>query len=189
MGIYHMYTGSDGQTHLREINLLTNPELGDLYMKAQKAEGIFFREWRPGHKIGFHTAPRRQFVISIAGQIQIGLGDGTFHVFGPGDARLVEDVTGKGHTTAVVGDKPAVTAVVPLPARGAAAGRAAPKRAAAKRSSARKAPARASASRSGRASAKAAPKRAAARKASPKRAAAKRAPARSRAKPAAKRRR
>jgi hypothetical protein len=188
MGIYHMYTGSDGQTHLREINLLTNPELGDLYMKAQKAEGILFREWRPGHKIGFHTAPRRQFVIGIAGQIQIGLGDGTFHVFGPGDARLVEDVTGKGHTTAVLGDKPAVTAVVPLPARRATAGRAAPKRASAKRSSARRTPARAAAGRSGRASAKVSPKRAGA-KAAPKRASAKRASSRSRAKPAAKRRR
>jgi|GEM_PF-267830 len=178
MGIYHMYTGSDGQTHLREINLLTNPELGDLYMKAQKAEGVFFREWRPGHKIGFHTAPRRQFVIGIAGQIQIGLGDGSFHVFGPGDARLVEDVTGKGHTTAVLGDKPAVTAVVPLPAARKTAGRAAPKRAAANRS-----PARASTARSGKASSKRAGK------AAPKRAAAKKAPSRSRAKPAAKRRR
>ena len=179
MGIYNMYTGTDGQTHIREVNLLTNPELGDLYMKAQKAEGIFFREWRPGHSIGFHTAPRRQFVISIAGQIQIGLGDGSFHVFGPGDARLVEDVTGKGHTTAVLGDKPALTAVVPLPAaRRAAAGRAAPKRAAAKKTSARKAPARASAGR--RASAKAAPKRAG--KAAPKRAADKRSACRAGAK-------
>ena len=35
-------------------------------------------------------------------------------VFGPGDARLVEDITGKGHTTATHGDVPCVTATVPL---------------------------------------------------------------------------
>jgi hypothetical protein len=46
--------------------------------------------------------------------LEIGLGDGSKHVFGPGDARLVEDTTGQGHTTAVHGNKPCVTATVPL---------------------------------------------------------------------------
>ena len=34
--------------------------------------------------------------------------------FGPGDARLVEDLTGQGHTTRVVGNEPVKTAVIPL---------------------------------------------------------------------------
>ena len=45
------------------------------------------------------------------------LEDGTIHRFMPGDARLVEDTTGKGHTTKVpgtAGDEPSVTAVIPL---------------------------------------------------------------------------
>ena len=42
------------------------------------------------------------------------LGDGTEQVFGPGDARLVEDTTGKGHTTRVVSNEPVLTATVPL---------------------------------------------------------------------------
>ena len=32
----------------------------------------------------------------------------------PGDARLVEDTTGQGHTTRVVGNEPCLTATVPL---------------------------------------------------------------------------
>jgi uncharacterized cupin superfamily protein len=53
-------------------------------------------------------------VIILSGELEIGLGDGTTRRFGPGDARLVEDTTGQGHTTRAVGDTPVVTAVVPL---------------------------------------------------------------------------
>jgi hypothetical protein len=53
-------------------------------------------------------------VIILSGQLEIGLGDGSKHVFGPGDARLVEDTTGQGHTTRVVSQVPVVTATVPL---------------------------------------------------------------------------
>jgi hypothetical protein len=53
-------------------------------------------------------------VIILSGQLEIGLGDGSKQVFGPGDARLVEDTTGRGHTTRVVGHGPCITATVPL---------------------------------------------------------------------------
>jgi hypothetical protein len=33
------------------------------------------------------------------GRTIIGLSDGTSHTFVPGDVRLIEDITGKGHTT------------------------------------------------------------------------------------------
>ena len=69
---------------------------------------------RRGHFIDWHPAPRRQYIISLRGEIEIGLGDGTTFRYGPGDARLVEDTTGQGHTTRVVSDTPSLTAVVPL---------------------------------------------------------------------------
>ena len=53
-------------------------------------------------------------MIILSGQLEIGLGDGSKHVFGPGDARLVEDTSGQGHTTATHGDEPCVTVSVPL---------------------------------------------------------------------------
>ena len=52
--------------------------------------------------------------IILSGNLEIGFGDGTKKIFGPGDARLVEDTTGKGHTTAVHGGEPCVIATVPL---------------------------------------------------------------------------
>lgn len=110
MGIFRLYTGSDGQSHIEEINLADHPELN----KGFDAKNINFQEWPAGRFIDWHPAPRRQYVISLSGQIEIGLGDGSTSRYGPGDARLVEDTTGQGHTTRVVGDQPSITAVIPL---------------------------------------------------------------------------
>ncbi len=110
MGIYRLYTGEDGQSHIEEVDLTSHPEL----QEGLAAKNINFQTSPPGRFVDWHPAPRRQYVISLSGQIEIGLGDGSTSRYGHGDARLVEDTTGQGHTTRVVGDQPSITAVVPL---------------------------------------------------------------------------
>ena len=110
MSTYRLYTGSDGESHVEAIDLMKTPEWG----KGLATTQISFREDPVGRFIDWHPAPRRQFVIILSGQLEIGLGDGTKQVFGAGDARLVEDITGKGHTTRVHGNQPCITATVPL---------------------------------------------------------------------------
>jgi quercetin dioxygenase-like cupin family protein len=110
MGIFRLYTGADGQSHLEELRLESHPELTSL----QATAGIVFRTAQPGRFSDWHNAPRRQYVINLAGEVEIGLGDGTVHRFGPGHVTLAEDLTGRGHTTRVVGNQPRVTATIPL---------------------------------------------------------------------------
>ncbi len=110
MEITRLSSGDDGETHVEEMSLESHPELGEL----QKASGIVFRSAEPGSFLDWHPAPRRQFVITISGEVEIGLGDGTVHRFGPGHVNLAEDLSGHGHTTRVVGDVPRVTATIPL---------------------------------------------------------------------------
>jgi quercetin dioxygenase-like cupin family protein len=110
MGLYRLYTGGDGESHIEDLKLADHPEL----LKLQPTTGIQFREWPKGEFIDWHPAPRRQWVIILSGQLEIGLGDGTSRRFGAGDARLVEDTTGRGHTTRVVGDQLCITATVPV---------------------------------------------------------------------------
>ena len=110
MTIYRLYTNSNGKSQVDELHLASNPELPT----ANAAQHSFFRQWEPGHFIDWHPAPRRQYIISISGMVEVGLEDGSTHRFMPGDARLVEDTTGKGHTTLVPGDEPVITAVIPL---------------------------------------------------------------------------
>ena len=110
MGTYRMYTGDDGETHWEAIDLETTPD----WQTELSAEHIVFRTDPVGMFLDWHPAPRRQFVIILSGQYEIGFSDGTTKVFGPGDARLVEDITGKGHTTAVHGDTPCTVVTIPL---------------------------------------------------------------------------
>lgn len=108
MGITRLYTGADGQSHLEELDIAAHPELTSLL----STKGIVFRSSPAGYFSDWHTAPRRQFVITLEGEVEIGLGDGTVHRFGPGHVNMVEDLTGKGHTTRVVGNKSRLTATV-----------------------------------------------------------------------------
>lgn len=110
MGIYRLYIGSDGESHIEEVRLGEGSGLTSLKPRI----GIMFQETPVGDFIDWHPAPRRQWVIILSGELEIGLGDGSVRRFGPGDARLVEDTTGHGHTTRVVGNQPHLMVYVPL---------------------------------------------------------------------------
>ena len=110
MGTWRLYTGSDGQSHIEKIDYKEHAD----WVKGIPATQIQFGEWHVGRFYDWHPAPRRQFVIILSGQLEIGCGDGTKQIFGPGDARLVEDTTGQGHTTRQIGPDPCVTATIPL---------------------------------------------------------------------------
>jgi uncharacterized cupin superfamily protein len=110
MGTYRLYSGTDGQSHIETIDLAQTAS----WTAGLQTTNITFRSTPVGNFSDWHPAPRRQFVIILSGQLEIGLGDGSKHIFGPGDARLVEDTTGQGHTTAVHGSQPCVTTTVPL---------------------------------------------------------------------------
>jgi hypothetical protein len=108
-----IYTGDDGESHFEDLtHTVMDGEFGPTAMQA--AESVFFTRSRPGNLSARHTAPRRQYVIGLAGEVEIVTGDGTAMRFKPGDVLLAEDLTGRGHTTRVVGDSIRVSAMVPL---------------------------------------------------------------------------
>ncbi|MBI4610473.1 MAG: hypothetical protein HY726_15860 [Candidatus Rokubacteria bacterium] len=114
MKIVRLYTGSDGESHFGEVEVPFE-RAGDAEATAlQNATGIVFRRAPAGHVQDWHPAPRRQYVITLSGQVEIEIGDGTVRRFGPGDVMLAEDLTGRGHTTRVVGTQPRVYVAVPL---------------------------------------------------------------------------
>ena len=110
MASIRLYSGDDGESHIEEIDLASHPD----WTKLHSAKGIVFRAVQSGFFSDWHVAPRRQYIITLSGEAEIGLADGTIHRLGPGDVNLAEDLTGRGHTTRVVGDVPRVTATVQL---------------------------------------------------------------------------
>jgi hypothetical protein len=89
-----LYTGSDGDSHIEEIKA---EALRDL--KVDGTMSFSVQERKPGHFMDFHPAPFRRWQVGLVGRTTIGLADGTAHTFFPGEVRLIEDLTGKGHTT------------------------------------------------------------------------------------------
>ena len=59
-----LYTGSDGQSHLEDMDMENSP-LG--YSVPQKATDLEFRNNVPDYLEGWHTAPTRQYVITLSG--------------------------------------------------------------------------------------------------------------------------
>jgi quercetin dioxygenase-like cupin family protein len=117
--IIRVYTGDDGRSHLEELPLDLRPfvDTEGAYGEGtplQNATGITFRLSPPGYLLNWHCAPRRQYTITLSGEAEIEVGDGTVKRIGPGDVILAEDLTGQGHITRGVGDQPRLSAVVPL---------------------------------------------------------------------------
>jgi hypothetical protein len=82
--------------------------------KRLPATGIVFRKTTANYENSWHRAPRRQYVISLAGGITITASDGETRNIGAGEIVLVEDTTGKGHVTGSSADGPRHTIFVPI---------------------------------------------------------------------------
>ena len=63
------------------------------------ANEVIFREVEPTYDWDFHTAPQKQFIILLDGEIEIETSLHQKRKFSGGDVLLVEDTTGKGHRT------------------------------------------------------------------------------------------
>lgn len=114
MQMVRIYTGTDGRSHFEVIEPHFK-SLEDAQRTAvQQGTGVQFVYQPPGFLIDMHPAPRRQYVITLQGQAEIILGDGTARIFVPGDVLLAEDLTGEGHITRVVGDLIRVSAQIHL---------------------------------------------------------------------------
>lgn len=106
-----IYTGTDGQSHAEEIELkITNGNASDMI----KATGVQFRRTPGGTFSDWHVGPRRQFVITLSGRGEIEVAGGKKISLEPGHIELIEDTTGKGHTTRAVGKEDRVSIAIPL---------------------------------------------------------------------------
>jgi len=110
MKVTRLYTNSDGRSAFEDIEIPLERVQEETF-PGQKAEqsvslraplAMIINETDPGHQYDWHNAPRKQWVITLQGQIEVQLRDGTLRRFGAGSLLLAEDLTGSGHATKVV---------------------------------------------------------------------------------------
>jgi len=114
------YADAAGESHFEDVRLsLTAADF------APPAPPLDVSGFTPAKQIGFvrmpvgwfgdwHPAPKRQFMFCLAGAVAVQVSDGETRVFRPGDVVLLEDTTGKGHTTRVVSEVDLLMAVAQL---------------------------------------------------------------------------
>ncbi len=97
MMFVRLFSGQDGQSHFEELD---TREGSTLFSKAHSGVEVVFKNNPPSQSVEWHTAPRRRYLITLSGSVDVRIGDGTVKAFGPGDVFLAEDLTGQGHTIA-----------------------------------------------------------------------------------------
>jgi hypothetical protein len=107
MTIVRLYTGADGRSHFEDLRipLKSTGKIGFI-SELVKATGVVFRETGGDYNYEFHTAPRRQYVVNLEGEVEIEVGDGSKRILRSGDVLLAEDTTGQGHISRAVNAKP-----------------------------------------------------------------------------------
>src|SRR5215510_4056818 len=114
--ITRVYSDSNGDTHFEdiEIPLMEAGNIGKL-SDTIPATGIIFREVESSYDWNFHTAPQKQYIILLDGEIEIETSLGKRRIFKAGEVLLVEDTTGKGHKTRNIRSEKRKSIFVTLP--------------------------------------------------------------------------
>jgi hypothetical protein len=121
--ITRIYTGEDGLTRFGESAIVlsvsdyappapaiaVSPRLPATDIAIARIPSGWFGDW--------HPAPRRQYALMLTGTFEIETGDGATRRFPPGSLFLLEDTSGQGHRSRVIGDDVVTVALVPTPER------------------------------------------------------------------------
>jgi quercetin dioxygenase-like cupin family protein len=109
-----LFTGPDNQTHAEEVEMKWTPGNPTELFKLLQVTSAELHRTPGGNVDDWHRAPRRQYVITLSGHAELEVAGGKKITVGPGNVDLVEDTTGKGHVTKVVGTDDRITLQLPL---------------------------------------------------------------------------
>src|SRR5688572_3007993 len=109
MQYVRIYAGLDGESHFEEVEVAADlvrvvqgrPEFES---EAPIPNGVatmlrIGADWDGS----WHPTPRRWFMTTLSGEMEITTIDGETRCFGPGALWLLDDTTGKGHNTRLIG--------------------------------------------------------------------------------------
>ena len=113
--VTRIYTGDDGKTHAEEYDVPLTAQRGATELSDPvDVTSVQFRRTSPDYFIDWHTAPRRQYVITLQGESEVEMGDGSLIRLHPGHILLAEDTTGQGHISRAVGNEDRISLFLPL---------------------------------------------------------------------------
>jgi quercetin dioxygenase-like cupin family protein len=114
MFMTRLFTGPDNQTHAEEVEVKFTAGSPNEAFNMGQVTGAELHRGAAGRVSDWHRGPRRQYVITLSGRGELEVAGGKKIEVGPGHIELIEDTTGKGHITRVMGTEERVTLQLPL---------------------------------------------------------------------------
>ena len=117
-----LFTDEQGESHFQEIESdLYRVDFADgippLFVSEDVgASAVYFFGAPGGWEAGWHPSSGRHLFAVLTGVWEVSASDGETRTFSKGDVLLVEDTTGKGHTSRVTSEEDSLALLVTLPA-------------------------------------------------------------------------
>ena len=102
-----LWTGDDGQSHFESGVIDRHPGArGDFLSSKLEAVSIALQETDSGGEFAWHTAPARQFVITLSGTLDFVTREQKHFTLDPSTLLLAEDTAGGGHSWRLLNQEP-----------------------------------------------------------------------------------
>jgi quercetin dioxygenase-like cupin family protein len=121
MRYVRLHADADGVSHFEDAEVALSesayaPPAPPYFVSDREgASGVVMTMLPPGWFGDWHPSPRLQWWFQLSGELEVETGDGEKRRLGAGAIVRVEDTTGRGHTTRVIGDEPVRAVYVHLP--------------------------------------------------------------------------
>jgi len=109
MACFHLHGDADGETHLAVLEFPVSETyagtvraLNDIPVTTMGFGEFVSRK----PDAGLHSAPRRQFLVVLKGELELETTLGRQERLKPGDVLLADDIGAKGHHSRDVGEEP-----------------------------------------------------------------------------------
>ncbi len=121
MKCLRIFADGRGESHFDEVDIPLSevnfaPPAAPLQMSERlEARNLIFATLPQGWYGDWHPTPARQYFVLLTGSLEAEVSDGEVRRVTPGAAVLVEDTSGKGHVTRVLGDTEARGVFIQIP--------------------------------------------------------------------------
>jgi quercetin dioxygenase-like cupin family protein len=100
--VLRIFANLNGDSHMEELVVATTGGSRSRRALDVPATGMMIREYTPG-VVDWHTAPVRQFAVTVNGELEVEVSDGKRRHVRAGELVFLEDTKGKGHITHQIG--------------------------------------------------------------------------------------
>jgi hypothetical protein len=120
MRIARLYSDDAGESHFEDVEIelmatdyVSSAPLIELSNPTRASQARFMSA-RADWSSDWHPSSTRAMFFVLSGEWEVIASDGEARLFSVGGVLLVEDVTGKGHASRVLGDQGSVAAMIEL---------------------------------------------------------------------------